>query len=173
MSRSPFPGMDPYLEGEMWQEFHNTLATQIRAQILPKLKPKYVALLEKRFALDQPTLGVASISAVYPDVAVARTLKETATVAYPATVTPPSAEVVSPLPEEVRLTTVEIRDVAERRLVTVIEILSPVNKRGDGANFVCAGETRSVSLSPLCGAGARDYHERRVRLLQTHASARN
>jgi hypothetical protein len=25
MSNSPFPGMDPYLEGELWQEFHDSL----------------------------------------------------------------------------------------------------------------------------------------------------
>ncbi len=28
---SPFPGMDPYLEGELWQEFHETLAGTLRA----------------------------------------------------------------------------------------------------------------------------------------------
>ncbi|MCX7853165.1 MAG: DUF4058 family protein [Caldilineales bacterium] len=32
---SPFPGMDPYLEGELWQEFHETLAHAIRGQLLP------------------------------------------------------------------------------------------------------------------------------------------
>ena len=31
---SPFPGMDPYLEGEMWQEFHETLAGAIRGQLV-------------------------------------------------------------------------------------------------------------------------------------------
>ena len=31
---SPFPGMDPYLEGEMWQEFHSRLANQISEQLL-------------------------------------------------------------------------------------------------------------------------------------------
>jgi hypothetical protein len=36
--------------------------------------------------------------------------------------------------EEIAILSLEIRDVAERRLVTVIEILSPVNKRGDGAH---------------------------------------
>jgi hypothetical protein len=25
---SPFPGMAPYLEGEMWMEFHDTLANR-------------------------------------------------------------------------------------------------------------------------------------------------
>jgi NADPH-dependent 7-cyano-7-deazaguanine reductase QueF len=48
---SPFPGMDPYLEGEMWQEFHERLANEISAQLLPKLAPKYVALLAKRYVI--------------------------------------------------------------------------------------------------------------------------
>jgi hypothetical protein len=34
--------------------------------------------------------------------------------------------------EEIPILSVEVRDTAERRLVTVIEILSPVNKRGSG-----------------------------------------
>ena len=42
---SPFPGMDPYLEGEMWQEFHERLAHQFSAQLMPLLSPRYVALL--------------------------------------------------------------------------------------------------------------------------------
>ena len=84
MNKSPFPGMDPYLEGEMWPEFHDRLANQVSSQLMPLLQPKYVALLSKRYVVDQ--LGLS----------------------------------------------VEIRDVAERRRVTVIEILSPVNKRGPG-----------------------------------------
>jgi hypothetical protein len=44
------------------------------------------------------------------------------------------------------LLSVEIRDVAQRRLVTIIEILSPVNKRGEGM---------------------RDYAERCMELLRT------
>ena len=34
---SLFPGMDPYLEGEMWQEFHDRLVNQISAQLMPLL----------------------------------------------------------------------------------------------------------------------------------------
>ena len=54
----PFPGMDPYLEGEMWQEFHETLANAIRGQLMPQLAPKYVALLAKRYVVNRPALGV-------------------------------------------------------------------------------------------------------------------
>ena len=135
MSGSPFPGMDPYLEGDMWQEFHDTLANQIRGQLLPLLKPRYVALLSKRYVMDQPTLGIAALPpecVFFPDVHVveSRGVKDTPTLVYG--VAPPRVELLSPLPEEVPVLNVEIRDVAQRRLVTDIEILSPVNKRGEG-----------------------------------------
>ncbi len=68
---SPFPGMDPYLEGELWQEFHETLASAIRAQLMPRLAQKYVALLAKRYTLDRPALGVFDAPpprVIYPDV---------------------------------------------------------------------------------------------------------
>ena len=98
---SPFPGMDPYLEGEMCEEFHQTLANAISRQLLPQLRPGYVALLAKRYGLDQcPQLSV------------------------------------------------EIRDVAQRRLVTDIEILSPANKTGEGV---------------------REYADRRTDLLRSRA----
>ena len=108
----PFPGMDPYLEGELWQEFHDTFAHQIRGQLLPLLPPA---------------------------------VKEMAAPSY-TVVAPPVVELVNLFPLEVPLLSVEIRDVAERRLVTVIEILSPVNKRGKGF---------------------QEYVERRTELLQT------
>lgn len=55
---SPFPGMDPYLEGELWQEFHETLAGTIRAQLLAQLPASYVALLAKRYVVGTPTVGI-------------------------------------------------------------------------------------------------------------------
>ncbi len=62
---SPFPGMDPYLEGEMWQEFHETLAGAIRGQLVRKLPEKYVALLAKRYVVATPSAGaLAGLSIV-------------------------------------------------------------------------------------------------------------
>lgn len=43
---SPFPGMDPYLEGYLWPDVHNALASKIRQQLTPKLRPRYTARLE-------------------------------------------------------------------------------------------------------------------------------
>jgi len=143
---SPFPGMDPYLEGEMWQEFHGRLVNQISTQLMPQLQPKYVALLSKRHVLDQPALGIMGPlpeRVIYLDVAVTRVKESLATYAVTRA---PVVELINPWVEEVPLLSVEIRDVAGRRLVTVIEVLSPVNKRGDGA---------------------REYFQRRAGILKT------
>jgi hypothetical protein len=131
--------MDPYLEGDMWQEFHERLANQISMQLLPKLTPKYVALLSKRYVISRPSLSITDTAlekVIYPDVGLIRSrISEVATAPYAAVATPDA--VVETMGEEVPVTWVEIRDVAERRLVTVIEILSPVNKTGDGYKDYC------------------------------------
>jgi hypothetical protein len=119
---SPFPGMDPYLEGEMWVEFQHTLVHRISQQLMPLVRPKYVALLAKRYCPEPLVLEVNEQG---------------------------SAGLVGltqPVMDEVPILSIEIRDVAERRLVTLIEILSPVNKRGEGA----------------C-----EYAQRRLELMQT------
>jgi hypothetical protein len=144
--------MDPYLEGEMWQEFHDRLANQISEQLMPLLSPKYVALLAKRYVFDRPALGVFDLTPdriIYPDVHVVALPGAEPTAAPGGTrnaLAEPTIELPSLLPEEVPLLSLEIRDIAERRLVTIIEILSPVNKRGEGA---------------------RDYAKRRMELLKT------
>lgn len=137
---SPFPGMDPYLEGELWQEFHETLAGAIREQLLSVLPPQYVALLAKRYVLHRPAVGLLSLPedhrVIYPDVHVAQTpprVSETTVVYETETTAQPAARLASLVSEEVPVMSVEVRDLANRRLVTVIEILSPVNKMGDGA----------------------------------------
>jgi hypothetical protein len=145
--------MDPYLEGDMWQEFHETLASAIRARLMRVLPRTYVALLAKRYVLDRTGLSIVDLPAervVYPDVHVlAAAVEQSGSERAPATavaVAEPAVELPSPLPEEVPLLSVEVRDVAQRRLVTVIEILSPVNKQGEGA---------------------REYAERRASILET------
>lgn len=158
---SPFPGMDPYLEGELWQEFHERLANQISAQLLPQLPAKYVALLAKRYVIGEPPSGVLSglglnivdwpsQRAIYPDVHVAalpsRQVREPGPSWEAGAALMEPVEVASPLPEQVPQVSVEIRDVAQRRLVTVIEILSPANKHS---------------------FGVAEYDRRRIALLQT------
>lgn len=132
---SPFPGMDPYLEGEMWQEFHERLANQISMQLMPQLTPKYVALLAKRYVINRPALGIfdlPSSHAIYPDVHIVEPpgLRIAERRASTLLADEPTTEVFNDI--EVPQLSIEIRDVALRRLVTIIEILSPANKYGEG-----------------------------------------
>ena len=137
---SPFPGMDPYLEGYLWPDVHHRLATQISDQLMPLLRPRYVARIEIQVVPDETP--EADIGIMYPDVEIVRARQSesalpsdsTATGALTARSQPitPAALSVPLLDIEVRLATVEIRDTAYNRLVTSIEILSPVNKREPG-----------------------------------------
>ena len=156
---SPFPGMDPFLEGEMWQEFHERLANRISEHLMRALPAKYVALLAKRYVLNRPSLGIfdaPTTRVVYPDVHVIAETRSAYAVrpaggaagmtAVLEQAWEPAAEVISPVWERVPQLSVEIRDIAQRRLVTVIELLSPANKQGEGY---------------------REYADRRLDLMQT------
>ena len=96
--------MDPYLEGKMGQEFHERLANEISAQLMPRLAPKYVALLAKRYVLQGAELGIMGLDAprvIYPDVHIAETREPAVLREGPPgiTVTEPAVEVTSPMLE--------------------------------------------------------------------------
>lgn len=128
---SPFPGMDPYLEGSLWTTLHHSLATEIVRQLAPKLRPRYVALPVERFVMDVAGGVTVTTVSVYPDVGVVETQQQAQKPAETATVSAP-LRLATVMPEAVPHVTVEIRDTRQRQLVTAIEILSPTNKRGEG-----------------------------------------
>src|SRR5947209_8330394 len=69
---SPFPGMDPYLEApDIWPDFHDALAGEIRGFLNQTLPAPYYARLEMR-----PEVGIVDEGGytrrIVPDVAVAR-----------------------------------------------------------------------------------------------------
>lgn len=133
---SPFPGMNPYLENPLfWSEIHNLLIAAIFRKLNPQLRPKYKVAIEKRVyqITDEDSLlvGVA-------DVAVQGTQKTLLPQKANIAVALPSVEAVTvdvTMPETVKETYLEVRDVTTQKVVTVIEILSPKNKRsGEGRN---------------------------------------
>jgi hypothetical protein len=130
---SPFPGMNPYLERpELWAEVHNRLIVAIADVLGPQLRPKYRVGLEKRVyqAIEPESLLVG-----IPDVLVG-TSQATTQAASSVAVAPPLVQPVTvmlPMPEEVREGYLEVREVGTGEVVTVIELLSPKNKRsGEG-----------------------------------------
>lgn len=128
---NPFPGMDPYLEGQLWPTVHNNLVEEIARQLASKLPDKYLALTNQRVVVATPdALELPSTSVRLPDVGVFST--------GGAGSNPSAATISAPLvldaavPQAMEQTFVEIRHTDDQRLVTVIEVLSLTNKRGDG-----------------------------------------
>ena len=127
--------MDPYLEGYLWPDVHSALANKIRQQFTPLLRPNYTAQLDIFWAEDIDPTG--EIGILYPDVEILEAGRQlppspSSRSLNTVTLTPPGLALPIVQPVAVRLTSVDIRDVAQNRLITSIEILSPVNKREPG-----------------------------------------
>ena len=136
---SPFPGMDPYLEGDLWSDVHQAVAGRVRDQIAPQVRPKYSARLVPRIVIErEPEEGdgdepVPHRGSRFPDVDVITA--EPGWAAGPggaAALTPATALISVPAAYRWKLVTVEVRDVDRDELVAAIEVLSPVNKRRPG-----------------------------------------
>jgi Protein of unknown function (DUF4058) len=130
---SPFLGMNPYLENPaLWSEIHSLLIAAIANSLNPILRPQYRVAIEQRV---YQTSATDSILVGIPDAAVQVSQKTTTETGNIAVATPPvtSTTVTIPMPETIRESYLEVRDVTTREVVTVIEVLSPKNKRpGEG-----------------------------------------
>jgi hypothetical protein len=124
---SPFPGMDPYLE-QFWGDVHARLVLYACDQLQGLLPRNLRARLEARIFVGAPATGECD---VYPDVRIVERGRGPAVTAAP----PRDLAVAQPLilhlcDEPVTETFVEIIDSGSgRHVVTVIEVLSPANKR--------------------------------------------
>ena len=119
-----FPGMNPYLENpSLWSEVHSWLIVQLARALNPSLIPKYRAAVEKRVYDDALLVGI-------PDASVFQQNAETRPSPVVTTgVLNKPIRVRVPLTEEITERYLEIREVKTGRVVTVIEVLSPKNKR--------------------------------------------
>ena len=129
---SPFPGMDPYLEGSEWVSVHVELSSEMARQLAPKVRPKYIVRTARRFVTEMPEDVAVIPGDMYPDISVSDTALPQGIPTSPATLAPPPLQMATVMPSRVPHITIEIHDVAQRELVTAIEILSPTNKRGGG-----------------------------------------
>lgn len=126
---SPFPGMDPYLEHPgAWHDFHEQFCIDCRAQLTPKLGPSYVARLDENVYIHELSADERRLMG-RPDVFVAKQSGEESIPADgTASVAAPVVGRVETAVDVERQNFIEIRDSRSRRLITVIEILSPSNK---------------------------------------------
>jgi hypothetical protein len=146
MSRSPFPGMDPYLEApSIWPDVHTRLMSIIGEQLTPLLVPKYVAELETQVVIDHvdddPQVVLPDVGVTSPDVS---TGAHTAV----AVAAPAPVQVRVPMDIPTRLVSIYIRQRETARLVAVIELLSPVNKRRGRGREEYLEKRRTFLASP-------------------------
>jgi hypothetical protein len=131
--------MDPYLEGSLWTSVHTELTVEIARQLSPLLHPRYIAMTTRRFVMEGPeSVDVSSVEsyvAVRTAAAIAAGTTKSEIVGAP-------LQMTTPIPAPVPHVSVEIRDVATRRLVTAIEVLSPTYKRGSGREEYLAKRQR-------------------------------
>jgi hypothetical protein len=127
---SPFPGLDPFLEGQIWRDFHQSFIVELRTTIAPRVVPRYIVRVEEYIYLEYAPEEWHRLRA--PDVCVVEQRGALPPAAgASSTVTLPEAQAVTlTLPEpryrhEVYLT---IRDRESLEVITAIEFLSPTNK---------------------------------------------
>ena len=180
-----FPGMNPYLENpELWSEVHFGLISVLARSLNAVITPKYRAAVEKRVYADSLLVGIPDGSVFQrssdtqsdPKTAAAEPQRTTATLSEPLVVTVPIAE-------ETQERFLEIREVVTGAIVTVVEVLSPKNKRaGEGrvkydakrqtvlnstAHLVEIDLLRTGETKPMAGGVTSDY-----RILVSRANRR-
>jgi hypothetical protein len=104
--------MDPYLES-IWTDVHVQLVPTLANLLTPLLVPKYITDLDSRIGVERPL-----DEATQPTASTFRG--------------PLALRLKTPIELPTRLVTLRIREADTMKLVTIIELLSPVNKRGEG-----------------------------------------
>src|SRR5690242_18757338 len=125
---SPFPGMNPFLEqDDAWHDFHERFLPLVAELLGAQVRPNYIVKIDEHVyvhevpAEPRHLLGRA-------DVLVSRAPRlgeprpGVGLLEAPARVGLPALDVE-------RLAFVEVRDRRHRELITVVELLSPSNKR--------------------------------------------
>jgi hypothetical protein len=143
---SPFPGIDPYLEQPIfWSEFHSRLIVAIADALASSLLPRYYVGVETRTYLDSSNEDLLSAKGRQPSESSQPKHSKTAN---SATLAVQPQQVTLPMPTEVKERYLEVREAGTDAVITVIEILSPKNKRkGKGRSIY--EEKRQMILASL------------------------
>lgn len=138
---SSFPGMDPYLEARsLWSDVHLSLISYIREAIQPQVRPKYIARIGER-------IEVASIDRGYlPDGLIGQPPRKPApTIGQTGILVADEPTTFTFLEEERHVPYLEIVYRETGDVVTVIEVLSPANKQGEGREHYLQKQTDLLS----------------------------
>ena len=124
---SPFPGMNPYLEHRtVWHDFHEAFLPAMREALSQQVRPNFFIRIDEHVYIHELSaderLLVGRGDVTVHQIGQPQIVSDVATVEAPSKVRLPAVDI-----EQVSF--LEIVDREEQRVVTVIELLSPSNKR--------------------------------------------
>jgi hypothetical protein len=144
--------MNPYLEqSDAWQDFHQSFLIVARGSLSAQVGPNYLVKVEVRLILHERSAEERRFIGIV-DVGVAETGDRKAKAVAAVLQAPVSLQL--PAVEVEKHLSLEIRDRRNRRVITVLELLSPANKTGgeDRDDYlakrrqVLAGHTHLVEI---------------------------
>lgn len=130
---SPFPGMDPFIEGQPWQDFHARFINDLADLLMPQVRPRYVVEIEQYVYLARDEEDPDRL--IKPDLSLVEQGSDSSLLREGPSSLATLAPVIHtvPVPRQHEQRFLSIRDRQSRKVVTVIELLSPTNKApGDG-----------------------------------------
>ena len=132
-----FPGMNPYLENSAaWPNVYSRLIVAIANLLALQIRPKYRVVVEeaiyKRDDTDSTVLVGIPDASVRQSAQVDTTSSELRAEGSVAVLETNPVVVTLPMPSTVKHRYLEIRGVQTNEVITAIEVLSPVNKKGTG-----------------------------------------
>jgi Protein of unknown function (DUF4058) len=120
--------MDPYLEEpNLWSDVHLTLIIAMRAALNAVLPTGYRAAADRYIWIHEPDADERK--RVAPDVFIVESEKESARPGTAGVATPASAAVIFPAVKREGNKYLKIVEAKTHRLISVIELLSPTNKK--------------------------------------------
>lgn len=155
---SPFPGMDPYLEHpNLWMSVHEAFVTYAAEQLNAILPQRYVASINGRLYIAQPQRDIYLNMAVMEHPSV-RASEGNGHTAMAIAIDAPLKVILEPV--ETREAFIEIISLMpHERVVTIIEVLSPSNKKA-------SSEGRRLYLEKQREVLASDVHLIEIDLLR-------
>ncbi len=142
---SPFPGIDPYIEGQKWSDFHAACIIAIRDRLLPRVRPRYAVEVEERVFVERAPDDAVMV--LVPDVMINKVKQATLSAkSVSGTTVMEPVECYIAAPEQVRQTYLTITRGLDAQVITIIEVLSPTNKRPGATGFEQYAHKRQIIL---------------------------
>jgi hypothetical protein len=150
--------MNPYLEQDrVWHDFHERFIPAVAEAIAAQADPRYVVKIDEHVFIhelpDEPRRFAGRADVTVAERPASATVRETSSAVLEAPV-----QVLLPSVDAERISYVEIRDRDSWRLVTVLELLSPSNKR--------PGSDREQYLAKRAELWSSDVHFVEIDLLR-------